>query len=331
MKRTWFFIIAGGLIAVLGVAWAAARDHQPEKSKAPQAATGAQEPRTGRDSGHDADRQAIHQSVRAFVRAFNDGDAKAVASLWTEQAEYVDDGGMVLHGRPEIEKAYAELFKTHPKARMDVQTQSVHFPSPNTAIEEGLVTLTLPGAELPITTAYRAIQVREGGQWRIAFSQEWGADQDKLEDLAWLIGNWVARPEGREVHLKFQWNEKKTLIRNHFTIKEDGKVISSGTETIGIDPRTGQLASWTDDEDGGRGEALWFRDGNRWVAESAGILPDGTETFAANVVTRLNDNEFQWRSVDRAVGEDEVHDTQPVKVVRGQAVRVPQKDGKEKP
>jgi uncharacterized protein (TIGR02246 family) len=327
MKHRLFFLLAGGLIAGLGVAWAWARDDNAVKGQAREPAKGTAETQTGSD----ADREAIHKSARAFVRAFNDGDVKAVAALWTEQAEYVDDGGVVLHGRPEIEKAYAELFKTHPKARMDVQTQSVHFPSPNTAIEEGLVTLTLPGAELPITTAYRAIQVREGGQWRIAFSQEWGAGQDKLEDLAWLIGSWTARPEGREVQFKFAWNEKKTLIRNHFTVKDGGKVISSGTQTIGMDPRTGQLASWTDDEDGGRGEALWFRDGNRWVVDSTGILPNGTETFAVNVITRLNDNEFLWRSVDRAVGEDEVDDTQPVKVVRGQAVRVPQKDGKEKP
>ena len=330
MKRKLFYVLAAGLIAGLGVAWAAARDDQPEKVKAPETAKGAREPQTS-DGEHDADRQAIHQAARAFARAFNDGDARAVAALWTEQAEYVDDSGAVLHGRAAIEKAYAELFKTHPKARMDVQTETVHFPSPNTAIEEGLLTLTLPGAELPITTAYRAIQVREGGQWRIAFSQEWGADQDKLEDLAWLIGSWTARPAGREVQLKFAWNDKKTLIRNHFTIKEGGKVISSGTQTIGMDPRTGQLASWTDDEDGGRGEALWFRDGNRWVVDSAGVLPDGTETFALNVITRLNDNEFLWRSVDRVVGEDEVSDTEPVKVVRGQPVRLPQNGGKEKP
>jgi uncharacterized protein (TIGR02246 family) len=327
MKQRLFFLLAGGLIAGLGVAWAAARDGQPAKAQAREAAKRAAEPQTGSD----ADRQAIHQSARAFVKAFNDGDATAVAALWTEQAEYIHDGGAILRGRLAIEKSYAELFKSQPKARIEVQTESVHFPSPNTAIEEGLVTLTLPGAELPITTAYRAIQVREGGQWRIAFSQEWGADQDKLEDLAWLIGSWTARPEGREVHFKFAWNDKKTLIRNHFTIKEGGKVISSGTQTIGMDPRTGRLASWTDDEDGGRGEALWFRDGNRWVVDSTGVLPDGTETFAVNVITRLNDNEFLWRSVDRAVGEDEVDDTQPVKVVRGQPVRVPQKNGKEKP
>jgi uncharacterized protein (TIGR02246 family) len=331
MKRKLFFLLAGGLIAGLGVAWAAARDDQTGKAQTQKAVKGASKPQASGDKEHDPDRQAIHQSARAFVRAFNEGDAKAVASLWTEQAEYVDDSGAVLHGRPAIEKAYAELFKAHPKARIDVRPESVHFPTTNTAIEQGLVTLTLPGGELPITTAYRAIQVREGGQWRIAFCQEWGADQDKLEDLAWLIGSWTARPEGREVHLKFAWNEKKTLIRNQFTIKESGKVTSSGTQTIGIDPRTGQLASWTQDEEGGRGEALWFRDGNRWVVDSAGVLPDGTETLALNVITRLNDNEFLWRSVDRVVGEDEVSDTEPVKLVRGQPVRGPLSGGKEKP
>jgi uncharacterized protein (TIGR02246 family) len=331
MKRRLFYLLAGGLLAGLGVAWAAARDDQPAKAQSPQAANGAPAPQTDSDRKHDADRQAIHQAARAFVRAFNDGDAKAVAALWTEQAEFIDDSGAVLQGRAAIEKAYAEFFKAQPKARIAVQPDYVRFPAPNTAIEEGLLTLTLPGAELPTTTAYRAIQVREGDRWRIAFSQEWGADQAKVEDLAWLIGNWVARPVGREVQLTFAWNEKKTQIRNHFTVKEGGKVTSSGTQTIGIDPRTGQLASWTFDEDGSRGEAVWFRDGNRWVMDSTGVLPDGTETAAVNLITRLNDHEFLWRSVSRAVGADELPDTEPVKVVRGQAIRGPQNGGKEKP
>jgi uncharacterized protein (TIGR02246 family) len=327
MKRRFIGILAGGLLASLGVVWAA-RNEQPAKPQARQSAQGAQEPQSPSDKAHDPDRQAIHDSARAFVRAFNDGDAKAVAALWTEQAEYVDDSGMVLHGRAEIEKAYTELFKSQPKARIDVQTETVHFPSPNTAIEEGLLTVTVPGAELPTTSAYRTIQVREGGRWRIAFSQEWGADKDKLEDLAWLIGNWVARPMGREVQLNFAWNEKKTFLRNQFTIKEGGKFTSSGTQTIGIDPQTGQLTSWTFNEDGGRGEALWFRDGNRWVMDSIGVLPDGTETLALNIITRLNDNEFLWRSVGRTVGGDELADTEPIKVVRGHAVRGPQEGGK---
>jgi uncharacterized protein (TIGR02246 family) len=328
MNHRLFYILAGGLIAGVCVAWAAAGDDQPTKAQAPEATTGAAAPQTGGDGEHNTDRQAVHQSARAFVRAFNDGDAKAVAALWTEQAEYVDESGAELRGRPAIEKAYAELFKAQPKGRIEVQDESIHFPSPNTAIEEGLITLTSPGAELPVTTAYRAIQVREGGRWRTAFSQEWGADQDKLEDLAWLIGTWVARPAGREVQLTFAWNQKKTLIRNHFAVKEGGKVLSSGTQMIGLDPRTGQIASWTFDEDGGRGEALWFRDGNRWVADCTGLHPDGTETLALNVITRLNDNEFLWRSVGRAVGGDEVPDTEPVKLVRGHPVRGPKNGGK---
>jgi uncharacterized protein (TIGR02246 family) len=331
MKRKLFCILASCLVAGFGVAWAAGRDDQPAKAQAPAAAKREPKPQAGSDKGHDADRQAIHRAAQAFVRAFNEGDAKAVAALWTEQAEYVDERGAVLRGRAAIEKEYAELFKAHPKARIDVRPQSVHFPTPNTAIEEGVLTLTAPGAELPITTAYRAIQVREDGQWRIAFSQEWGADQPKLEDLAWLIGSWVVRPTGREVQLTFSWNDKKTLIRNQFTVKEGGKVTSSGTQMIGIDPRTGQLTSWTFNDDGGRGEAVWFRDGNRWVMDSAGVLPDGTETLAMNVITRLNENEFLWRSVARTVGGEAVSDTAPVKVVRGHPVRGPQSGAKEKP
>jgi uncharacterized protein (TIGR02246 family) len=328
MNRRLFCILAGGLLAGLGAAWAASGDNRPAKVRAPGGPDAAPRAQAGGEGTHDADRKAIQESTRAFVQAFNNGDAKAVAAFWTEQAEFVDDRGTVLRGRPAIEKAYAELFKAEPKARIDVRGELIRFPSPNSAIEEGLMTLAASGSALPTTTAYRAIHVREGGQWRIAFSHEWGADRHKLEDLAWLIGRWAARAPGREVHFTFAWNEKKTLIKNHFTVKEGGKVTSSGTQTIGLDPRSGRLTSWTFDEDGGRGEAVWFRDGNRWVMDSAGVLPDGTETFALNIITRLNDHEFLWRSVARVQGADEVPDTEPVKVVRGQVVHAPRKGGK---
>jgi uncharacterized protein (TIGR02246 family) len=324
MNRWLFSLLAGTSLAGLGIAWAAGRDGQPTKA---ETANAAQDPQSGSNSSREADRQALHQSARAFVRAFNDRDAKAVAALWTEQAEFVDDRGTVLRGRPAIEKGYAELFKAHPKVRVEVRSDSVHFPSPNTAIGEGLLTVSFPGSDLPVTTAYRAIQVRENGQWQIAFSQEWGADQYKLDDLAWLIGRWTAHLPTREVQLTFAWNEKKTLLRSQFTVKEGSKVVSSGTQTIALDPRTGQLISSTFDEDGGHGEALWFRDQNRWVMDSVGVLPDGTETLALNVLTRVNDNEILWRSVARVVGGDPLPDTQPIKIVRGQPVGAPRKGG----
>ena len=40
-----------------------------------------------------ADDQAIRATANAYTKAFNAGDAKALGSLWTEDAEYTDEEG----------------------------------------------------------------------------------------------------------------------------------------------------------------------------------------------------------------------------------------------
>jgi hypothetical protein len=48
---------------------------------------------------------------------------------------------------------------------------------------------TVPdGRELPRSTRYRVLHVREGGAWKIALARGSGATQDRLEDIEWLVG-----------------------------------------------------------------------------------------------------------------------------------------------
>lgn len=266
--------------------------------------------------GSATDIAAIKGSAQAFVEAFNRGDAKALAAEWTENGELYDDEGTALIGREAIEKAYTQLFKEHPKGTISVEVQNVRFPAPGCAIEEGSSRLKSPGADLPTSSRYSAFHVRENGVWKIAYAREWGGAGDKLDDLAWLVGSWVAKTKDREVRVSFSWNEAKTFLENRFSVTEGGRVATGGVQEIGRDPRTGQLCSWVFSDDGGRGQARWVRDGNRWVMESAGMTPDGAPTTATNILTRVNDNEFLWQSVNRRIGEQVLPDSAPITVMR---------------
>jgi hypothetical protein len=53
-----------------------------------------------RAANSDAQEAAITKTAEAFVDAFQRGDAKAVASFWTPEGDYVDHSGRVLMGRP---------------------------------------------------------------------------------------------------------------------------------------------------------------------------------------------------------------------------------------
>ena len=316
MRIKVLVILAGGVFAaVTAIGVFAAREGQARQAP-PTADRGAAEPAAKDDKAPDAASEAIRKSAREFEKAFASGDAKAVAAFWTEAGEYYEDSGVELRGRAAIEKAYAELFKEKPKGKLEMEILAIRFPSPDTAIEEGILRLRYPGAELPTSTRYSVQHVRSGDGWKVAIAREWGADEDKLDELHWLIGKWSAKTKTGEVLLSFEWDENKTFIRNKFTVKQGDKVVSAGTQMIGTDPKTGQLRSWMFDVEGGNGQCLWIRDGNRWLLDSVGELPDGTDTAAVNVLTRINDDEFVWRSIDRALGSTDLPDTDPVKLTR---------------
>ena len=90
---------------------------------------------------------------------------------------------------------------------------------------------------------------------------------------------------------------------------------------IAADPATGGLRSWHFDDDGSRGEALWHRDGHSWVQEAMGVSHDGAPTTSVNIITRVNDDAYLWRSVDRTIDGKPGHDTVPVKVTRVKAAK----------
>jgi hypothetical protein len=155
----------------------------------------------------------------------------------------------------------------------------------------------------------------------MAVSREWGAGQDRLEDLDWLIGRWQASVGGEEVTMSFAHAAGKPFLTGEFTKKATGKVVAAGTFRIGFDPRRGQLRSWHFDEEGGHGDAFWVRDGARWLLNSTGALADGTETAAVNILGRLGPDEFTWRSIERVLGDQELPDTTPIKLRRVAAGR----------
>jgi uncharacterized protein (TIGR02246 family) len=292
--------LAGGLIAALAIGVLSARD----------------DAKPAADQGREADTEAIRATAREFATAFNKADAKAVAARWTDHGECTDSDGSAIRGRANIEQAFAEFFKANPRAKIEVLITSIYFPAPDLAIEDGVLRQTDSAANLPATTNYSATHVRIGGKWQTAVSREWGAGQDRLEDLEWLLGSWKATVKDQTVTMTFSRDGQKPFILGRFVTAVGDKTDSTGTFRIGLDPQTGQLRSWHFDEDGGHGQSLWVRDGNRWVLDAAGVTGTGIETASVNVLGRNNNNEITWQSIDRVMGDQALPDTTPVKLVR---------------
>jgi uncharacterized protein (TIGR02246 family) len=303
--------LAAGLVTSWNRAWA-----QPQS----QPAAGQDEARATGNEEREADEASIREQSQEFTRAINRADSKAIAGLCTANCEYYDDNsGEAFRGGAAVEKAFVEFFTQHPKAKAQVDIQAIRFLGRDTALEMGLVQVQLPGPTLPSSSHYRVLHVREDGRWHVAMIEERGADEDKLVDLGWLVGTWLVKSKEGEARLTFAWDEKQPRILCHIARKKGEQFTSSGTQVIDRDPQRGQLRSWNFDTEGGQGQALWSRDGHQWVLDAIGVLPDGTPTSATNILTRLSDDAFTWRSVGRTVAGKPVPDKDEVTATRVKA------------
>ncbi len=125
----------------------------------------------GKDNAFDI--AVIKKSGENFLKAYKAGDAKAMATQWTENGEYVSDDGTTIRGRADIEKAYTASFaKKKPPTDAEIEVTSIRFPSKDTAIEEGYFKARF-GNNAPTASKYTVLHVREEGKWLMAVVREW--------------------------------------------------------------------------------------------------------------------------------------------------------------
>jgi uncharacterized protein (TIGR02246 family) len=323
-RIAWIAVVLAGAAGVgVGAGWDRLRN-QPaalnaaEPPARPPAALDKDKDKAADGPARPADEEAVRAALKDFSNAFEKADAKALAALFTEEGEYVADDGATLRGRAAMEDGYAQFFKKNPDRKLEVKIDSVRFVSRDNAVVEGSARSYKSGKPGdPTLSRISALYVREKGPWQLAMLREWPNDGTTLDDVDWLIGTWESKSDAAEVRTTYEWDDGKNFIRARFTIKEKGKDdVLSGTQVIGVDPRTGQLHSWLFENDGGFGEADWTWDGKAWKLDASGVEPNGDEVTATNVMTPLGKDAFTWQSVDRTVDGDDVSDIPPVKVAR---------------
>lgn len=264
--------------------------------------------------------KAIWMADDSFVRAYNAGDAKALAALFTEDAEASDARGDVVKGRDAITALFAAIFEESPGSKLEVTVDSLRFPTADVALETGRTIVTPADGGAPERGRYTVLFVKKDGKWLQSFVQESSDDQitphERLKELAWMIGDWVDESESAVASTSCRWSDDKNFLLRDFTIHVAGAKVMSGTQRIGWDPLTGQIKSWIFESDGGHAEGLWSRLGNQWVVKVSGSLPDGQRTTATQVITYVNKETIRWKAVDRTIGATIAPDIDEIAMVK---------------
>jgi len=310
--------ILGWAIEAMILAAVTAQGAAEGEAPAEKSAPAAQAPTS--PAWQQAEERAIRAVAEAFAKGYNAHDAKAVAALFTADAEAVDEEGNATQGRAAIEQVFAGIFAENPKTRIEVSVGSIRFPSPTVAIEDGSSSVIRAPNEPAERNRYMVVHVKQGGTWRMASARDLPGEpplaEEQLKQLGWLVGDWVDESPESLIITSYRWTENHHYLVSDFTVQIGGRPAMTGSQRIGWDPLAKKLRSWVFDSEGGFVEGTWTRDGQRWLVKTTGVTRDGKPASATNVTTRVAKDRMTWESRDRSVGGDVMPNIGPVTIVR---------------
>ncbi len=310
MKRTF-------LLALLGLFGSAGLIEAQEPKSNP---TGTNKTPEGQAVPESPDVAVIRATSQAFITAFDQGDAKAVAALWTETGEYVDDAGRRFSGRNAIEEGYAAFFVENPGAKILISIDSLRLLSDSAAMEDGSSALQMADSTVVAMGQYTAIHVKVDGKWKMSSVRDSAIEpplaQRNLADLDWLIGTWISEERGNVNESVCSWVANQSFVHRKYTVTHLDGSQTSGLQLIGWNPQGNHIQSWTFEPQGGHSTGIWSPTLDGWSAIMEGTTGDGVPSRSVTSLRRLDDNAYVWQSVQRSLGGVALPDTDEVVLKR---------------
>src|SRR5262245_54476065 len=204
--------ISGALVILGAIGFVTAGVQRPDAKK--DASKAAQPDDAAKGVEQSADEEAIRANVAAFVHAYNARDAKAIAALFLPEAQIIDEDGNTLQGREAIEQTFADIFEDEPEGKIEVTLDSIRFIGTAFAIETGSTTTVSAPGETPEHNRYTVAHVKtRDGRWLMALARDTEGDtptvQERLQPLAWLIGDWMDESPDALVKTSYQWADNE--------------------------------------------------------------------------------------------------------------------------
>ncbi|HQX51107.1 MAG TPA: nuclear transport factor 2 family protein [Planctomycetaceae bacterium] len=263
---------------------------------------------------------AIRATSQTFISAFDQGDAKAIAALWTETGEYIDDAGRSFLGRNAIEEGYAAFFLESPGVKIRINIDSLRLLSDSAAIEDGSSALEMADSSIAAMGQYTAIHVKVDGKWKMSSVRDSSIEpplaQRNLADLDWLIGTWIAEDRGNVNESDFRWVADQSFVERKYTVTHVDGSQTSGIQMIGWNPQGNHIQSWTFEPQGGHSVGIWSPTEDGWSVIVKGTTGDGVPSMSVTTLRRLDDNAYVWQSTQRSLGGVALPDTDEVVLKR---------------
>jgi len=267
---------------------------------------------------------AVRATIDAYVEAFNAHSADGLSALWEEDAVYVDrNTGARLEGRTAIQQDFQQLFTQQSEARLNGEVDSVDFVTDDVASAEGRATVFLPDAD-PNETSFTATLVRHGDKWLLHAVHETNVPTpvtsfDALQELAWMLGDWVDRSDTLTVATSVNWSPNGAFLLRSFVVSNAEGPLREGTQIIGWDPRSREIRSWTFNSDGSFGDGVWTKSEDHWLVSSTQTLTDGAAASGTYVITPTDEDSMTVKLIGHEIDGVPQPASEEVTIVRAAA------------
>jgi uncharacterized protein (TIGR02246 family) len=242
--------------------------------------------------------RAIRAAAKDYRAAMLRGDVETLSRMWTPNGDYVDASGQMLKAQELIREQVAASSPDVAAEQVPMPDSSLRFVTPEVAIEDGTTDYGISADGSEVAGRFTAVWVNRDGRWLLDSLREATASSptpnDRLQPLAWLIGEWVGKTDDSAMLVSSHWSEQGSYIVRNSIVRADGGEALSGTERIGWDPIAGRIKSWTFDSQGGSGEGRWRRDGERWVIDCEEVMSDGGKASTSIVYSPGDEGSYLW-------------------------------------
>ena len=259
---------------------------------------------------------------RAFARRMRLKTSLRLADMFLDESMVVDPDGNATRGKAAVVAMYSAAFKESADLKLESDIADIRFLT--------LISLASKGRRLSTTkgdasefTSFTTLLARRDGKWRIAEIHEYAAPAEdvtpyeRLKELEWMVGDWVDESDSVKSISSVRWADNQSYLIRTYSIEVQGEKPSTGTMFIGWDPQSGQIKSWLFNSEGGHGDGLWTRTGEKeWVTKATGVLRDGRPTSATQIHVMINKDSVKVSSIDRIIGGVVAPDISDVVMVR---------------
>ena len=248
----------------------------------------------------------VSAAIQSYIAAFNARDVDKLVSHWSPQGVYISrNTGERVIGHEALTEEFAGMFAGVNILILAGTTESIELISPNVVLERGIATVTREEADVT-QSSYSVVYVNSGGKWLIdrVTDEEIVVDHSNyqhLQDLEWLIGEWVDEGDGISIEVACRWTKNQNYISRTYTVSNDQGVESTGLQIIGWDAQAKQIRSWLFDSSGGFIKGTWAKRDDRWVVQAVATLPDGASGSFTSIFRPTKEGTYTWEKINRVL------------------------------